>query len=385
MFEAEKTQPAGTRREAEPSPALPTPGSNIDPVKPAAPAASVTPEQAELSASPLAADTPHASPEDASLAGIALVATPLPSPSAAPVPDSGFPKLTAALGLASALLLCLVVLLLRAVIRGKRKVPRHGVEKTPNQKPNGLEVGNAHHVGRRENQEDSFAISDLKDSKLCRTCGILAVVADGMGGLADGEAVSASVTSSVMREFPVLSPSLTPPQKLLYLVEQANTAGNAVTGGIKNHGGSTMIVALISDSCLWFASVGDSRIYLVRGGGVIPLTRAHIYETDLDHKAACGGISFDTASMDSQRRALTSYIGMGELEHVDCSQQAVPLLPGDWVVLMTDGVFNELTGDEIARALHGSAPEAAEQIERMVLAKEDVHQDNLTAVVLRVF
>ena len=316
----------------------------------------------------------------------AVVTTPSASPDETVTGGGkGFNAVVIGLGLLCALLGFLVVLFARALARAKRKIARRTGGAQGSMQIKGIEVGNAHHIGRRGNQEDSFAISDLTNEKLCRTNGVLAVVADGMGGLADGEVVSAGVTSSVMREFPLLSASWTPLQKLHYLVGKANDAGNAVTGGVKNHGGSTMIAALVANGQLWFASVGDSRIYLLRGGSMIPLTRAHIYETDLYRKAAEYGTSFEAAAADSQRSALTSYIGMGELEHVDCSQQPLTLVPGDWIALMTDGVFNELTSDEIARALSGNAPDSAERIEKMVLAKGDPHQDNFTAVLLRVF
>ena len=371
--------PAVTRGATEP-PSFTSPGSNINPTDPIASSAPSAPD------SPTPTLAPSPTPTPTPLTSIAAVLTPAPSPTPTPETGGSLRTAVAALGLLSALMICICVLLARALSRAKRKSARRtGGGAKVAAKPSGLEVGNAHNVGRRGNQEDSFAISDLTDAKLLHTAGILAVVADGMGGLADGEVVSAGVTSSVMREFPNLPSSLTPPQKLHYLVEKANESGNAVTGAVKNHGGSTMVAALVADGNLYFAGVGDSRVCLARGGGLIPLTRAHVYETDLDRKAAGREISFEAASADSQRRALTSYIGMGELEHVDCPQQPVALMAGDWVVLMTDGVFNELTNEEIARALRGSAPEAAERIEQLVLAKGDPHQDNLTAVLLRVF
>jgi len=337
---------------------------------------------AAANTTPAAISTPNPTPETSALVAASMVPEGTPLPAAA---DGGQQGLLLGLFVAVGALAFISALLARSVIRLKRKQQRRVHSRGAVLKASGLEVGNAHHIGKRGNQEDSFAISDLTDSKLCRHAGVLAVVADGMGGLADGELVSGGVTSSAMREFPSLPETWTMPQKLLYLVEKANEAGNAVTGGVKSHGGSTMLITLIQDGSLWFASVGDSRICLVRGGGLITLTRAHVYETDLDRKAAGREISFEAALADSQRRALTSYIGMGELEHVDCSQQPIPLMAGDWIVLMTDGVFNELTNEEIAHALRGSAPEAAERIEQLVLAKGDPHQDNLTAVLLRVF
>ena len=337
---------------------------------------------AAANTTPAAVSTPNPTPETSALVAASMVPEGTPLPAAV---DGGQQGLVLGLFVAVGALACVSALLARSLTRLKRKQQRRVHSRGAALKASGMEVGNAHHIGKRGNQEDSFAISDLTNDKLCRHAGVLAVVADGMGGLADGELVSGGVTSSVMREFPLLPESWTMPQKLLFLVEKANEAGNAVTGGVKSHGGSTMLLTLIQDGSLWFASVGDSRICLVRGGGLITLTRAHVYETDLDRKAAGREISFEAASADSQRRALTSYIGMGELEHVDCSQQPVTLMAGDWIVLMTDGVFNELTNEEIAHALRGTAPEAAERIERLVLAKGDPHQDNLTAVLLRVF
>lgn len=334
---------------------------------------------------PTPTPTPHTTQDIATLTQ-AVVMTPTASPAEAAMSSGkGINAVVIGLGLLCAMLAFLVVLFAGALARVKRKIARRTGGAQGSMQIKAIEVGNAHHIGRRGNQEDSFAISDLTNETLCRTNGVLAVVADGMGGLADGEVVSASVTSSVMREFPYLSASWTPLQKLHYLVGKANDAGNGVTGGVKNHGGSTMVAALVANGQLWFASVGDSRIYLLRGGSLIPLTRAHVYETDLYRKAAAYGSSFEAAAADSQRSALTSYIGMGELEHVDCSQQPLTLVPGDWIALMTDGVFNELTSEEIAHALFGNAPDSAERIERMVLSKGDPHQDNFTAVLLRVF
>ncbi len=345
-----------------------------------------TPAQStQQNLTPTPAPTPNTT-QDMYTATQAVVMTPTTSPSEETTSDGkGLSAVVIGLGILCALLAFLVVLFAGALARAKRKIARRTGRAQGTMQIKAIEVGNAHHIGRRGNQEDSFAISDLTNEKLCRTSGMLAVVADGMGGLADGEVVSASITSSVMREFPQLSASWTPLQKLHYLIGKANDAGNAVTGGIKNHGGSTMVAALVANGQLWFASVGDSRIYLLRGGSLIPLTRAHIYETDLYRKAAAYGSSFEAAAADSQRSALTSYIGMGELEHVDCSQQPLTLIPGDWIVLMTDGVFNELTSEEIAHALYDNAPDSAERIERMVLSKGDPHQDNFTAVLLRVF
>ncbi len=355
-------------------------------------------EQNEGSApSDVAEPTPEAlSSDPAALEAGTAAATPAPMDNGV----SGGMKSDFLLWLIGLAALALIGLLIGMRIGGKSRKRREGrtgavrspgamprTESLPQQRrnPTGLAVGNAHHIGKRENQEDCFAISDLSNAMLCRESGVLAVVADGMGGLNNGEVVSAAVTSTMMREFGGLSDAWSAPQKLLYLVERANEAGNAVTGGIPGQSGSTLVSALIRDGNLWFASVGDSRIYLVRGGKAIRLTREHVYETELNLRASRGRMNFEDVFADRQRHALTSYIGMGELAYVDCPLNATALISGDWVALMSDGVFNALSDDEIGAALCGSVHEAADRLERMVLSKGDPKQDNFTAILIQIF
>lgn len=251
------------------------------------------------------------------------------------------------------------------------------------QRLTGISVGNAHNLGRRDNQEDAFGVSELSNAAVVRAQGVMAVVADGMGGLNNGELISAAVTSTVLREFPAAPESWLPCQRMLFLAEQANAAANKLTGGQPAQSGSTLLIANILSGALNYVSVGDSRICLVRGGALIQLTREHVYAADLDWDGARGHISFDAASADRQRHALTSYIGMGPLTHIDFNPRPIKLLPGDWVILMSDGVFNALTDEEIAACLTGNVHQAASRLEQAVLAKNDPYQDNFTAVLMQ--
>ncbi len=289
-----------------------------------------------------------------------------------------------ALGLVFGIALTAALFSAIAAQRRKKKPVRSAPPQLTGALPEGLEIGNAQHLGKRSNQEDAFATSDINNQRLVSESGVLAVVADGMGGLADGELVSSAAVAAAYREFPLLSNDWMPQQKLLYLVQRANDAANTVTGGSRNHGGSTLVMTLVRDGRLWFSSVGDSRICLVRGGCLITLTRPHVYETDLDVRASCGSISFESALADGQRCALTSYVGMGELEQIDYNPRGIQLLSGDWVLLMTDGVFNALDENEIASALFGSAQNAAERVESRVIAKGLFRQDNMTIIAMRI-
>ncbi len=342
----------------------------------------------EVSAAPEQENAAEAAAETPQQTAMELTLTPAPTEPVAETGGSVGAYLStsfiwAFLALAIALAWVVSAIIRRARTRRKETTPTAGAVRGAD-KPSAMAIGNLHNIGMRNNQEDSFAISDVSNHALLKKHGLLAVVADGMGGLEDGEAVSAAVTSTFMSVFPELPETLTPPQKLLYLTERANKEACCISGGATGQSGSTLLAALVQDGLLWFASVGDSRICLFRGGDCIQLTREHVYAADLDLRAAMGAIGFDEASGDSQRHALTSYIGMSAPEHIDFNLHPIQLLRGDWVVLMTDGVFNTLNNGDVAALLHGNVHDAAYQIEDAVLRRQAAYQDNFTAVLLQI-
>lgn len=250
--------------------------------------------------------------------------------------------------------------------------------------PGGLLIGNTHHIGNRANQQDSFCISNVENETLVKANGVLAVVADGMGGLSDGAQISAIVTSAMLRRFEQGAGLNDPVKGLSDMLGGANDEVNRYLAQAgRGQSGSTMVAVIIREKLLYFISVGDSRICLVRGGEVYHINREHNYAAELDEKAARGEISFSEAHADPQRKALTSYIGMGEIALIDRNIKPFPLLPGDRVVLMSDGVFGALSDEEIAAALQSDAVKAAQELERLVLQKQKQHQDNFTAVILQ--
>ena len=356
-------------------------------------------EQSAPSATPSIAllSTPEAAKEQPEAAGQGMTVTVTSAPqqtiSAWTSPSPEVASVSSANGLSgmtgfliAAILFAAWAATLIAFISGRRKKPSGGraASEAPRMRPSGLNAGNLHNIGMRSNQEDSFAISDLSNAELLQKHGVLAVVADGMGGLENGEVISAAVTASFMRSLPELPERLTPAQKLLTLAYRANVEAKRAVPGSGAQSGSTLVATLIQNGLLWFLSIGDSRICLFRDGGAVQLTREHVYAADLDLRAARDAAGYDDAVMDAQRHALTSYIGMPEPEHIDFNLHPVRLLAGDWVVLMSDGVFNTLTDEEIASALHGNVHEAACTMEDLVLRRQTAQQDNFTSVFFQI-
>ena len=245
----------------------------------------------------------------------------------------------------------------------------------------GITIGNAQHVGARKEQQDSFGISNNDEVVVARS-GLLAIVADGMGGLSNGSIFSKAAVQGALRSFQNEPPEKSDEATLLRVLKRAREA--VAETGIDD-GGTTFVAALIRNRELHFVSVGDSRISLMRNGGLIQLNREHIYGRELDDLAANGMLSEQEAERDRQRAALTSYIGkLGELS-VDRNINPIPLYSGDKVILASDGVDEKFISEaELTDLLRKPPMEAAESVKNTLIAKKNPKQDNLTLVILEI-
>ena len=97
-----------------------------------------------------------------------------------------------------------------------------------------------------------------------------------------------------------------------------------------------------------------------------------------------GKRSMAEALRDPNGRKLTSFIGMGELRHVDYNRTPIHLLPGDRVLLMSDGVYGTVSDAEMAAILRdcGSVQLAASHIGQRIMGAALPYQDNYTLIVL---
>lgn len=243
----------------------------------------------------------------------------------------------------------------------------------------GVSIGKIHDIGRRDYQQDSFG-----QTAVLRNTGILAVLADGMGGLSGGERVSQKIVMEALTFGSTLQANQVP-TALPGMVAGINRAVNQMLGpkGLYTSG-STVVSALITGNALRWISVGDSRVYLYRDGQISQLSRDHDLLQDWMPDILEGKRSMAEALRDPNGRKLTSFIGMGELRHVDYNRTPIPLLPGDRVLLMSDGVYGTVSDAEIAAILRdcGSVQLAASHIGQRIMGAALPYQDNYTLIVL---
>lgn len=277
------------------------------------------------------------------------------------------------------------------LIKNRKRLPQKeaGNEKLRVRLREEIEIASISNIGKRGGQEDSFGVSDWHDKTLVADNGILALVADGMGGLEGGEEASWITASTFLEYFTnrTLEDDILVSQALVLMVQMANA--NVLSHIRKKGGGmsgSTVVATVIKDRKLHFVSVGDSRIYLVRNGGLLQLNREHIYARQLDIAAASEGeSSLHSTLMNRERKSLTNYIGMDRIEEIDYNLNPIDLISDDRILLMSDGVFGTISEAEIIAAAAGQPPqEATERLQRAVLSHEKQTQDNFTAICIAV-
>ncbi|MBZ5565759.1 MAG: protein phosphatase 2C domain-containing protein, partial [Acidobacteriia bacterium] len=215
-----------------------------------------------------------------------------------------------------------------------------------------------------------------------RTHGWLFALADGVGGQERGEVAARTAVESVLAGFRQ-APAGEPPGTLLErLVQAANTqvydVGKAVGPGGVNMA-TTLVVCTLRFDRATVAHVGDSRCYLLRRGHATSLTRDH---TVTSEQVSLGVLSAGEASEAPTRHVLSRSLGNDLFVGVEVSEHAV--LPGDVLLLCSDGLHGAVSAPEIARAVtHETELNAAAQA-LVALANERGGSDNISVQLIRV-
>jgi serine/threonine protein phosphatase PrpC len=244
-------------------------------------------------------------------------------------------------------------------------------------------------TGSRANQEDAFSIwPSGAQAATRRGEGLLAVVADGMGGHAGGEVAGDLAANTFVKVFTNGSGGATGDR-----LRKALDAGNsAIAAHVAENSslrgmGCTLIGAWIDRDGLSWVSVGDSLLLLFRAPEVLRLNADHSLGAFLDDQARRKKISAEEAQQNPYRNALRSALTGKTIEILDLQDEPYQLAEGDWIILASDGI-GTLDGDEIGDIVYANRdadPETmAERLIDAVLDKQEPDQDNTTVLVLKV-
>lgn len=228
----------------------------------------------------------------------------------------------------------------------------------------------------REVNQDYVFVSDVPVGKLPN----LLVVADGMGGHRAGEYASKFAVEVLKQELEVSTEDQ--PEAII------RKAIAVVNGKLletakqdeRLHGmGTTLVVATVIEKTLYFANVGDSRLYLVNKE-IKQLSKDHSLVQEM---VRLGGINQEEAKLHPDKNIITRAIGAKEKIEIDFFEYR--LKKGDIILMCTDGLSNMVEDKDIFRILKNSR-DVVEAVEQLIKnANDNGGNDNIGIVIAEPF
>ncbi|MDX5349281.1 MAG: protein phosphatase 2C domain-containing protein [Paracoccaceae bacterium] len=243
--------------------------------------------------------------------------------------------------------------------------------------------------GARDYQEDAITA----DFPVGAEAGFV-VLADGMGGHAAGDVASKIVLTEVYSELKfhfadVEAFEARAPEILRGVADLANetlrqhTRTHPETAGM----GATLVVPALVENRLWWISIGDSPLFLYRGGRLVQLNEDHSMAPQIDFMVKSGLMDPEVAATHPDRNCLISVLMGTRIPKIDCPARPVELTAGDIVVCASDGL-QFLTNAQIERVLHkyrkSRSTEIAERLLEELTRLDDPDQDNISFTIIKV-
>ncbi len=235
-------------------------------------------------------------------------------------------------------------------------------------------------IGTRNEQQDTVGVV-LNGSFFA------AAVCDGMGGL-NGGAAASKLAADVFTDMVVENINTGEKSVSELLVSCVDAMDEKVFNlrdedGVRLDAGTTVVSVIIDNGDLYWMSVGDSRLYMLRGNEFVQATRDHNYFLSLSEMPDDYVPSEDDVA---KGNALISFIGMGGVDVLDVSNNPVKLYENDCILITSDGLFKPLSDARIAEILKSSDDLkyiSRKFIEECEKSSPDV-RDNISFVLIKI-
>ncbi|MEN4041631.1 MAG: protein phosphatase 2C domain-containing protein [Anaerolineaceae bacterium] len=246
-----------------------------------------------------------------------------------------------------------------------------------------------------KNNEDRFAVSAFRLSRHNSTPVMLAVLSDGIGGHRAGEVAAEVAVERISEQ--VAHGHLSQPTTLLKeAVIQASEEINqlAQVDEERKGMGATCVAALIVGRRMYAVTVGDSRLYLMRAGGIRQLSTDHTW---IQEAIEAGILQPGDVNGHPNAHVIRRYLGSPKPPQVDYrlrlsdretdlqaeDNQGMSLQPGDRILLCSDGLTDLVNEDEILEHFQRlPLDEAAQAL--IDLANARGGHDNITLVAVEI-
>lgn len=236
--------------------------------------------------------------------------------------------------------------------------------------------------GARDYQEDAYMVSQLGETDNGDSCSLM-IMADGMGGHAAGNVASNMVVATFNKSFQSDFPSKKVPESLTHALNRAN---QQISDSIKETPalrgmGCTMVSAYMEDNKLYWVSVGDSHLYMIRDRELIKQNADHSYGAYIDMMKDQGMDIEEQPGM--SRNMLMSAMTGEDISSIDCPDNPVKVRPGDRLIIASDGLDTLGAGAIIQySSWSATARECVYALLKAVEEANKINQDNTTIVVV---
>lgn len=240
-------------------------------------------------------------------------------------------------------------------------------------------------IGNRPHQEDFLQV--IEEVKLAPgQAGTLLLICDGMGGHTSGELAAKLVTATMARTFDQGKGSV--PQRLISAADRANSAiASRIAADPRLSGmGTTLVAVFISERMMYWYSVGDSPLWLIRNAQLRRLNEDHSMAAVFEKSPAHGEGSPGRTSSPG-RHFLMSAMNGRKPEMIDCPRIPFTLQEEDQLLLATDGLetlrlsrLNEIISQTADLPIKKSVEAIFNEIELL----SNPHQDNASAILVRI-
>ena len=232
-------------------------------------------------------------------------------------------------------------------------------------------------VGRKRNTNQDYAfVSDQPIGNLPN----LLVIADGMGGHKAGDFASRHAVESLVDAIKA-SEENSPEAMFQEAIQFANQKLIEASKQDKSLEGmgTTMVVATVMENTLYFANIGDSRMYLLNKS-IKQLSKDHSFVQEM---VRLGGINAEDAKNHPDRNLITRAVGVCEKVELDFFEYR--LKKRDIILMCTDGLSGMVDDEEIYRVVKSSR-DVVEAVEKLVeKANENGGNDNIGIILAEPF
>jgi len=209
----------------------------------------------------------------------------------------------------------------------------------------------------------------------------LFAVADGLGGHRGGAIASRLALKAVKNEFYKWPGDEAPDHIISRAMQKANQRVFCVAQTdpeLFHKMQTTLTIVVLDQDTLTVGHIGDCRLYRLRGGSIKVLTRDHTMASDMLQMHL---ISPEQASQHPGRHQLTRSVGGEMFMNTEIVREQT--LPGDTYLLCSDGLWSELTGEEILTTMQeNDVSSACEKLVRFAL--RGGAPDNVTAITFHI-